>query len=292
MPPFSNWPNDTFARDILHLERTGPTSARSPRQYDNSVGAVFGGQFLAQGLAAARLTVDGWPIHSCMAQFIRAGSSAAPIDYDIELSRDGRAFASRRVLASQGGKPVFDLLCSFHAGEDGPSHQMDAGPDLPEPESLPWVRDFVVEHADRLPPGSVEVYRQPFPVEMRLFEPLRDLHLEGTPGFHRRLWFRMASAAEIDDPGDHQCLLGFMSDYWLGSGSMIPHFPPYPDRYPVTTLNHSLWIHAPARVDQWLLFTIDTPFAGEGRGLARGLIHDRAGQLIASAAQEVIMRAR
>ena len=292
MPPFSNWPNATFARAILYLEQTGPTSARSPRQYDNSVGAVFGGQFLAQALAAARMTVDAWPIHSCNAHFIRAGLSALPIDYEIDLSRDGRSFASRRVLASQQGKPVFDMLCSFHAGEHGPEHQMDAPTELPDPESLPWVRDFVIEHADRMPPGCVEVFSEPFPVEMRLFDAAADFHFDGPPGMIRKLWFRMPSAAEIEDVGAHQCLLGFMSDYWLGSGSMIPHVPPWPERYPVTTLNHSLWIHAPARVDDWLLFTIDTPWAGRGRGFARGLIHDRAGRLIASAAQEVVLRER
>jgi acyl-CoA thioesterase-2 len=292
MPPFSNWPNESFARDILQLERTGPASARSPRQYDNTVGAVFGGQFLAQAMAAARMTVEGWPIHSCSGHFIRAGSSASPIDYEVELSRDGRAFASRRVLAVQDGKPIFDMLASFHAGEAGPAHQMDAAPDLPDPASLPWLPEYVVANADRIPAASVEIYSRPFPVEMRLLEPAVDLHLEGRPSGTRRLWFRMPSAATIDDPGAHQCLLGFMTDYWLGNGSMIRHVPPYPDRYPVTTLNHSLWIHAPARVDRWLLYSIDTPWAGEGRGLARGLIHDRAGRLIASAAQEVVLRER
>lgn len=292
MPPFSNWPNATFARDILHLERLAPTIARSPRQYGNAVGAVFGGQFLAQGLAAARLTVDAWPIHSCSGLFIRPGLAGPPIDYAIELSRDGRFFASRRVLARQDGKPIFDLLVSFHAGEPGPAHQIDPDPTLPDPETLPTLPEFVVANADRIPAASVEIYRQPFPVEMRLFEPAEDFHLRGSPGSTRRLWFRMSSAAEIDDPAAHQCLLGFMTDYWLGNGSMIPHVPPHPDRLPVTTLSHGLWLHAPARVDQWLLYTIDTPWAGQGRGLARGLIHDRAGRLIATAAQEVILRAK
>ena len=292
MQPFSDWANDSFARDILHLERTGPTSARSPIQYENTVGAVFGGQFLAQAIAAARLTVDGWPMHSCNGLFIRAGLGNAPIDYEIELTRDGRSFASRRVLAVQDGKPIFDMLCSFHAGEVGPSHQMDPDPTLPDPESLFSMPDFVLSEDDHLPPGTVEVYRRPFPVEMRLFDPHEDFHLRGRPGPRRRLWFRMPSAAQVEDIGAHQALLSFMSDYWLGSGAMIQHSPPYPDRFPVTTLNHSLWIHAPARVDQWLLYSIDTPFAGEGRGFARGLIYDRAGRLIASAAQEVIMRGR
>src|SRR5262249_43626021 len=130
------------ARTLLEFEQVGERRFRAIANQDNGVNAVFGGQPLAQALAAAQATVPNWPAHSCTGYFLRGGSLELPVDYDVEVLRDGRRYAARRVLASQHGKPIFDFLCSFHDLEDGPTHQIDdAGPPAPDPESLLSVAD-------------------------------------------------------------------------------------------------------------------------------------------------------
>jgi acyl-CoA thioesterase-2 len=280
------------AADLLALEEIGEGRFRAVHNLDNGRGANFGGQPLVQGLAAARRTVPGWPAHHVSGQFLRAGATGLPVDYDVEATRDGRRFATRRVVARQDGKPIFDMLCAFHDPEDGPAHQFGTIPPSPPPDTLTSLADFARANADRLPPWMVETYTMAFPVELRLIDAEAALFAQArTP--ERDYWFRMPSAAGIGDPLDHQCLLAFLSDFWFAGTAAAVHFAPgRSEGVGVVTLNHNLWFHAPVRADQWLLYHTESPWAAVGRGLVRGLIYDEGGRLIASTAQEISIRAR
>jgi acyl-CoA thioesterase II len=283
--------NGITAHELLDLEQVAERRFRSRYSQDNYQGAIFGGQALAQALAAAQRTVSNWLPHTCTGYFLRGGGVAEPIDYDVEQVRNGRRYAARRVLASQAGKPIFDLLCSFHDPEAGFAHQRGDAADVPPPESLPSLMEFVKTHADRLPKRIVERHRIAFPVELRLIEPERIFF--GEPEHSpRTYWFRMASAGSFEDPSAHRCLLAFMSDYWLAGTAGAPHRSPTSVNrdFSVASLNHSLWFHGPFRADEWLLYRTESPWAGEGRGMARGLIYEPGGRLVASVVQEVSLR--
>lgn len=270
------------AAQLLALVAVAPGRLRSLRNQDNRAAMIYGGQPLCQALAAAMTTVPSWPAHSLSAMFLRPGVVAEPVDYHVEPLRDGRRFAQRRVLATQGGRAIFDLLCSFHDSEDGAARQFDGVDGVPAPETLPNLADYATGRADRLPRLLVETMRSPFPVEVRLIEP--DAIFGAAEVSRRDHWFRMATAAGIADPRAQQCLLAFASDYWFSGVATTPR------RRQVASLNHSLWFHAPVDVGDWLLYRADSPWAGHGRGLARGLIYDRTGVLVASVAQEISAR--
>jgi acyl-CoA thioesterase II len=281
------------AGQLLDLEQVGEHRFRSNHSLDNYQGAIFGGQALGQSLAAAQRTVANWLPHTCTGYFLRGGAVAEPIDYQVEIMRDGRRFAARRVVASQAGKPIFDFLCSFHDPEPGFTHQHGDTADVPPPESLPTVLEFVTANADRLPQHIIDRHQIAFPIELRLVDPERVLF--GKPEhLPRTFWFRMPSAEVFDDPRDHRSVLAFMSDYWLVGTAAAPHRSPTSllNDFSVASLNHSLWFHGAFRADQWLLFRTESPWAGEGRGVARGLIYERGGRLIASVVQEASLRVR
>lgn len=278
------------ASALLELERVSETSFRAVHNQNNYLGSIFGGQPLCQALAAAQQTVADWPVHSSASQFLRAGAPDLPVDYEVERARDGRRYASRRVLASQAGRPIFDTLCSFHDLEQGFQHQTDTAPPAPDPDGLLSLQEAARVHASRLNPKTAELYSKPFPVELRLFDPELDL-LGPMTSPRRSAWMRMPSAAAIASPRDHACLLAFMSDYWLAGVVGGPHAKPARERrVSIATLNHSIWFHAPVRADQWLLYQTESPWAADGRGLARGAIYDRSGMLAASTMQEVSLR--
>lgn len=283
-------PFASLAEDTLRLERVGETIFRSEHRHDNSLGFVFGGQFLAQALVAARQTTPGWPAHSCSAYFLRPGRIDTPIDYEVEIVRDGRSFANRRIVATQSGKVLFDILCAFHAAEPGPGHQSADISGLPVPEDLPDLQDYLRANAARIPHGEISHYYNPLPVQFRLIDADRVFHLTGRPEARRDYWMRLPSARRIEDIDRHQALIAFVSDFWLGPVANELHGPPFPLRYPVQTVSHAIAFHAPARADEWLLYRAESPFAGEGLGYTRGLLFDRSGRLIASATQEVSMR--
>jgi acyl-CoA thioesterase II len=284
------------ARALLDLERMTERRFRSTYSQPNYQGAIFGGQALAQALAAAQRTVPLWVPHTGTGYFLRPGAVAEPIDYQVEVVRDGRRFAARRVLAVQSGKPIFDLLCSFHDAEPGLAHQQGDAAEVPLPENLTSVLEFVRAHVDRLPRQIIERHEQfhaVFPVELRLADPER-LFFGEPNNLARTYWFRMASAEDIEDPSEHRSLLAFMSDYWLAGAAAAPHrsAASASNDVSVASLNHSIWFHGPVRADEWLLCRTDSPWAGEGRGMARGLIYDRRGRMVASVAQEVSLRRR
>lgn len=280
------------ARDLLALESAGERTFRNLHNLDNGRGgAIFGGQPMAQGLAAARRTLAAdWPAHNLSAHFLRAGDPALPIDYVVEPTRDGRRFASRRVLASQAGKPIFDMLCAFHDPEDGPSHLHAAAPVVPPPEVLESIGDFITRNPDRLPAAMVAAYGTHFPIELRLPD-LEQVFFGDLRLPIRNYWFRMPSGDAVADPLDQQCLFACMSDFWLAGTAGAMHFRPSGlDGIAVVTLNHSIWFHRAVRVDDWLLYATESPWTADGRGLVHGKVFDRAGRLLASTAQEISIR--
>jgi acyl-CoA thioesterase-2 len=279
-----------LALSMLQLERIDETTFRSSHAHDNSTGAVFGGQYLAQALAAAGQTVPGWPANSCSAYFLRPGGLEAPIDYAVESVRDGRTFANRRVTARQAGKVLFDMICSFHAAETGPSHQTDLPPGLPQPEDLPDIQDYLRANAHRIPLDEVRSFFTPLPMQFRAINPDRTFHLDGAPAPRRDFWMRFPPAEAVADIVHHRPLIAFVSDFWLGTVVNELHHPPYPARYPVFTSSHPIAFHADARAEDWLFYRIESPWAGEGLGYTRGLLYDRNGRLIVSTTQEVAIR--
>jgi acyl-CoA thioesterase II len=285
--------NPITAKVLLDLEQISKTRFRSNHNLDNLIGNVFGGQLLGQAVEAARRTVAEWPIHSCASYFLRKVAVNVPVDYDVECTNDGRRFATRRVVGSQAGKRVFDLLGSFHDPETSFAHQLGGIGDVAPPESLLSMREFVKNHANRLPGPLAELYCTPFPIELRPIDP-ENLFFGERHLAPRIVWFRVPSAEGIQDPRDHQSLLAFMSDYWLAGAAGAPHRSSTntQSRFAVASQNHSMWFHNPVRTDQWLLYRTESPWAGEGRGLASGSIYGRDGTLVASAVQEVSMRFR
>ncbi|MFT4046967.1 MAG: thioesterase family protein [Solimonas sp.] len=275
------------ARELLLLDALGNDRFRARHNLDNYAGAIFGGQALGQALAAAQRTAPDWPAHALSGYFLRAGAIGRPIDFAVERVRDGRRFAARRVVASQDGKAIFDLHCSFHAGSS-PSLQhrfADAGRP-PPPETLRNVQEFAADHAHRLPPGRAEMFARPFPVELRLLDSEQYFT---RPGAHARdFWCRVPSATGIERAQDHQALLALLSDYWFPGIIGMPHAG-HPKLRATLSLNESMWFHRAVRVDEWLLYRTETLWADEGRGLARGLIFERDGQLVASVMQEAFL---
>ena len=284
----SDWDMPT-ARELLGFDLIGADRFRARRNLDNFAGATFGGQALGQALAAAQLTAPAWPANSLSGYFLWAGTIDRPIDYAVERVNDSRRFAARRVVASQNGRAIFDLLCSFHDPEPGVQHQFVELGDLTPPEDLANLQAFGAANIHRLPAAIAARLVRPYPFELRLLEPERYFDRPGQPA--RDFWLRMPSAAEVESPQDHLALLALMSDYWFPGAIGTPHSADAVPRS-LVSLNHSLWFHGPVRADEWLLYRTESHWADHGRGLARGLIFSRDGRLVASAAQEGLMRPR
>jgi acyl-CoA thioesterase-2 len=250
---------------------------------------VFGGQVLAQSLNAALRTVDPERSpHSMHAYFLRPGDPSRQIVYEVDPIRDGRSFTTRRVVAKQAGRAIFNTSVSFHIPEPGLSHQSEK-PDVPGPEGLETDFDFytrmAVEHPGKYPqPRSQAIDRRPVG---------RRNHLDPQPQApEQHMWFRVAGDLG-DDPARHQTLLAYISDFALLGATLLPH--PYTGQsrnMQVASLDHALWFHRPFRADEFLLYSMDSPSAAAGRGLARGSFYTRDGVLVASAAQEALIRRR
>ncbi|MCF3592813.1 acyl-CoA thioesterase II [Rhodobacteraceae bacterium LMO-12] len=251
-------------------------------------GRSFGGQVIAQALMAATRTVDAErPAHSLHAYFMRPGDATKPVLYQVERDRDGRSFATRRVVAIQHGKPILNLAASFHVAEPGLTHQDDM-PDVPDPETLPNEQQLVAEFTGELPDMFREWVALPRPMEMRPVTPRPPFSRE--PRREQTYWFRVPGNLG-DDPQIHRAALAFASDFGLLGTSSYPHGKAFADPdMQYASLDHALWIHGDFRADDWLLYTMDTPWAGGARGFNRGRIFTRDGRLIANAAQEGLIR--
>jgi len=280
------------AQNILALEPTGSDTFRALSGSRNHLGSVFGGRLVGQALWAAACTVERLPASSLHAQFLAPGSTDRPIEYRVERLRDSRRFANRQVIAQQDGRALFVILCEFHEPEMGFNHQDPAMPDVPPPEAVPPLQQFVHDNAHQVAPAAIDNFSGPLPVEMRVIAPER-YFVERTSKPRRKFWLRLPSAAAIEDPRMQQCLIAFCSDYWLAGVSAVPHAPPTNGPgLMITSLDHTVWFHRPGRCDDWLLHHTTSPSASDGLGLSQGRIFDRSGRLIASTAQESLLRAR
>jgi len=259
------------------------------RNRDIGTGRIYGGQVLAQSLVAARRTVDEErPAHSLHGYFILPGDLEVPVVYFVERLRDGRSYTTRRVTAIQHGRAIFNLSASFHASEPGPSHQIPM-PDVPPPEALESELARIRARADEIPDDQRPVLTQDRPLDFRPVES-RDPFEPGPTEPRRRTWIR--AIGEIGDRArHHQAVLAYASDYGMLGAALQPHGVTFraPDVM-VASLDHSIWFHRPFRADDWLLYDVDSPASCGGRGFVRGTFFTRKGELVASVAQEGVVR--
>lgn len=253
---------------------------------------VFGGQVIGQSLVAATRTVDPQrSVHSLHAYFMRPGDPAVPIIYEVDRIRDGRSFATRRVVAIQHGEAIFSLAASFQVREEGLEHQ-DAMPSVALPDKLMSEEDMraLVMQSDA--PRPVKAYwERERPIEVRPTDLKHYVSREPLEPI-QRLWFR-ASAPLPDDPTIHECVLAYASDMTLLDTALFPHGRSVFDRdLQVASLDHAMWFHRPFRADEWLLYAQDAPSTSGARGFTRGSIFSADGRLVASTAQEGLMRRR
>lgn len=251
---------------------------------------VFGGQVIGQALVAASRTVEGIAAHSLHAYFILGGDPSVPIVYEVERTRDGKSFTTRNVKAIQNGRPIFTMMASFHNNEEGLDRQAPM-PDVPMPEALPGEAEVRRDILPKLPESVRRYYERERPIEMR---PVEYAHYLGQkPAFAGvNVWFR-TKVKLPDDPALHQCALAYASDLTLLDSALAPLGRTLFEKdFMGASLDHALWLHRPARADEWLLYTQDSPNLHGSRGMSRGLIFRRDGTLAASVAQEGLVRLR
>jgi acyl-CoA thioesterase-2 len=245
---------------------------------------------LAQALVAANRTTEGRLCHSLHAYFLLPGDPKIPILYEVDRSRDGGSFTSRRVVAIQHGRPIFHMSVSFQVEEEGLEHQIDA-PSVPPPENLPSEDEFRRQAADQIPAEYREHFLRKRPIELRPVDPRDIFHTEKHPP-HQAIWMR-ATGLLPDDIALHQCVLAYASDMTLLDTGLLPHgINWFSGRLQIASLDHAMWFHRRFRADEWLLHVQDSPSASGARGFNRGLIYARDGRLVASVAQEGLMRIR
>ncbi len=275
---------------LLRLERIESLVFRGQSQ-DLGWGAIFGGQVLGQALSAAAQTVPpDRAVHSLHSYFLRQGDAARPVVYTVDPVRDGASFATRRVVAVQGGQPIFVMSASFQVDEPGLEHA-DPMPDVPAPEGLLSELELARRAGDAIPPVFRAIALAPRPIEIRPVEPYNLLAPRPAPP-HRRSWYR-ATGSLPDDPAVHRYLLAYASDFNFLITAMFPHGVSWATPgMQVTSLDHAMWFHRPFRMDEWLLYDVHSPFAGGARGLVRGAFYDQRGERVATVVQEGLMRDR
>ena len=285
----------TAVADLLHLLELEPLEINIYRGTNRDVGTgrVFGGQVFAQALVAARKTVaDAREAHSVHGYFLREGDTRQPIVYFVDRPRDGGSFTSRRVTAIQKGEAIFHLSASFHKTEPGVDHQT-AMPDVPAPEGLPDELELIRSRADRIPEPIRAILTQDRPLEFRLItpaDPFAKPAASAPADAKRQVWFRVRERIP-DSPILHQAVLAYASDYGFLPTALQPHGIGFRDqRLMMASLDHTLWLHRPFRADEWMLYTSDSPSAFGARGFVRGQVFSQNGTLIASVAQEGLMR--
>jgi acyl-CoA thioesterase II len=277
--------------DIFDLETLEHNLFRG-RSPDDGWQRVFGGQVIGQALVAATRTVgdDDRAAHSLHGYFLLPGDPQTPIVYEVDRIRDGKSFTTRQVAALQHGQAIFSMGVSFHRDEPGFSHQIEA-PDVPAPETLPSEAELVEELLPKLPAPIQRYWQRERPVEMRPVDVRQYISKEPREA-RRSIWVR-SNQSLPDDIGLHKCVLAYASDFFLLDTSLAPHgrnlFDP---RMMMASLDHSVWFHRPFRADEWLLYVMDSPSASGARGFCRGSIFRRDGTLVASVAQEGLIRER
>lgn len=274
--------------ELLDIEQLEVDLFRGIGSGGETTKRIFGGHVIAQALAAAYRTVPDRLCHSLHAYFIRPGDPSIPVIYQVDRARDGGSFTTRRVVAIQHGKQILNMSASFHVEEEGWDYQHQM-PQVEGPEGLlnraalrePWI--------DKVPKAMRSDFMRPRPIEIREVDP-RDL-IDPPPADDRNhLWFRMEAAAGASPQMQH-ILLAYASDMNLLGSSLRPHgLTWFKGEVMTASLDHSMWFHAPLSFENWHLYTMDAPFTGGGRGFNRGLIYTQDGKLVASVAQEGLMR--
>ncbi len=275
---------------LLKLEKIEENIFRGQSQ-DLGFGNVFGGQVLGQALSAASQTVPSERrAHSLHAYFMRPGDAARPIVYTVDCIRDGRSFTTRRVVAVQKGRAIFSMSASFQIDEPGFDHQ-DEMPKVPGPEGLEREIDGARRLAERIPAGIREKLLCRKPIEIRHVNPV-DPFGPAKKAPVKYVWFKAIDTMP-DDPTAQQYMLAYASDFNLVATTLYPHgYTFWQPEMQVASLDHAMWYHREVRMDEWLLYAMQSPSAGKARGLAIGRIFTRDGKLVATVAQEGLIRYR
>jgi len=252
---------------------------------------VYGGQVIGQALVAACRTVEGRPPHSLHAYFMLPGDPKVPIIYDVDRIRDGKSFATRRVVAIQHGHAIFTMAVSFHVDEPMSLTHQAKMPEVPKPEDLPSEEQIRKAILPSMPEAVRRYYERERPIELRPVDYTRYLGRKSEGGTFN-VWIR-ATAKLPDDPAIHQCVLAYASDMTLLDVALVPHGRTlFEKNFMAASLDHALWFHRSFRADEWLLYAQDSPNLSGSRGFSRGLIFTRDGTLVASVAQEGLLRER
>jgi acyl-CoA thioesterase-2 len=276
--------------DLLKLEKVEANIFRG-RSQDLGFGNIFGGQVLGQSLSAASQSVnDDRVVHSLHGYFLWPGDPATPIVYIVDCIRDGKSFTTRRVVAIQKGRPIFSMSASFHRREKGFEHRDDM-PDVPPPESLTSEVEYARMNKERIPESIRGKLTCDRPIEIRTVNPVNPFKPDKRPAV-RHSWFKAVDPLG-DDLSVHKYMLAYASDFGLATTCLGPHghtfFEP---TMQVASLDHSIWFHRDFRLDDWLLYAMESPSASNGLGMNRGKIYTREGLLVATVAQESLIRYR
>ena len=273
---------------LLELEQLEVNLFRGESR-DTGSTQVFGGQVLSQALTAAYATVDPRRmVHSLHAYFLRRGDFNARIVYSVDRSRDGQSFSNRRIVAIQHGEPIFNMTASFQVMEPGLEHQLEM-PDVPPPEALPDQASLSPELMEKLPERMQRFLKRPTPFEFRHVQSFDVWQSVSAPP-RRQGWLKSVEALP-DDEALHRCLLAYVSDVHLLGTTLLPHGGvASTERTIMASIDHAMWFHRRVRVDDWLLYDIDSPSASGARGFARANLYTRDGVLVASTAQEGLIR--
>ncbi|ADM97401.1 acyl-CoA thioesterase II [Dickeya dadantii] len=274
--------------DLLNLEKLEEGLFRGQSQ-DLGLRQVFGGQVVGQALSAAKQTVPAERfIHSFHSYFLLPGDSQKPIIYDVETLRDGNSFSARRVSAIQNGRSIFYMTASFQTRESGFEHQCNM-PQVTPPDDLPSEQDIARSMEHLIPPVMRQIFTNDRPIEIRPVKFHNPLKGEAAPPI-RQVWCR-ANGAMPDDERTHQYLLGYTSDCHFLLTALQPHGVGFLERgMQVATIDHAMWFHRPFRLDDWLLYSVESPSASGARGFVRGQFYTREGVLVASSVQEGVIR--
>ena len=276
---------DAEIADLLNHLELEPLEVNLFRGESRDVGStqVFGGQVLGQALTAASATVAGRVVHSLHAYFLRRGDFNAPIVYQVDRSLDGHSFSNRRVVAIQHGEPIFNMAASFQKPEEGLDHQIDM-PSVPQPEELPDASTPPPEVVKHMSQRLQQFFEKPRPFAFRL------VPSDPSQQTARQVWFKAVGQLP-DDERLHRNLLAYASDFFLLGTSILPHDPSNLEgRLIMSSLDHAMWFHRPLRIDDWLLYDMESPSASGARGFARAGVFARDGRLVATIAQEGLVR--
>ena len=276
--------------DLLKLEKVEENFFRG-RSQDLGFGNIFGGQVLGQALSAASQTLsDDRTVHSLHGYFLWPGNPSMPILYEVDCIRDGKTFTTRRVVAVQKGRPIFSMSASFHRIENGFEHRADM-PDVPPPENLISELEFARMNKERIPESIRGKLTCDRPIEIRTVNPVNPFKPDKRPP-RSYSWFKAVDTL-TDDLSVHKYMLAYASDFGLATTCLAPHghtfFEP---TMQVASLDHAIWFHRDFRMDDWLLYAKESPSASNGLGMNRGMIFTRDGLLVATVAQESLIRYR